>query len=481
MALASAARNNPALPDVREHRLRLKLLTAALLFAGLLLRVFFVRRHGFLAADSLLYQDIAQSWLHAHIYGLSNGPVPRPTLIRLPGYPAILAAMSWAFDRFLNADTGTLASFLPVLWLQVFADLATCWLAARITRALYSQRAATAALAIGCLCPFTANYTAVPLTESFTIFFLALAFWLLLRWLQQPSYVRLTAVALAISCGVLLRPDQGVLALAILPVLFFARPARTQFRQRLVPVVVCVVIAAAPFVPWTLRNMRTFHVFQPLAPKLANDPGEVPPVGFQRWYRTWAVDFNSTQDAYWKYPEEAIQVADLPGRAFDSPQEKAYVTSLLQQDRWTQRQDPNIEARFADLGRARARRHPLRTFLVLPVARVLNMLLHPRTEMLPVAELWWQYWLHPAQTLFAWWYAALNLAYFAAAAVGAARFIRKTQANDAGRAVAWSMLGYVALRCAVLLTIDNPEQRYTLEFFPILFVFAGALWTERRA
>jgi hypothetical protein len=43
------------------------------------------------------------------------------------------------------------------------------------------------------------------------------------------------------------------------------------------------------------------------------------------------------------------------------------------------------------------------------------------------------------------------------------------------------MLGYVALRCALLLTIDNAEQRYTLEFFPILIVFAAALSRERRA
>jgi hypothetical protein len=43
-------------------------------------------------------------------------------------------------------------------------------------------------------------------------------------------------------------------------------------------------------------------------------------------------------------------------------------------------------------------------------------------------------------------------------------------------ALAWSMVGFVALRCALLLTLDNSEPRYTLEFFPVLFVWGAACW-----
>ena len=35
------------------------------------------------------------------------------------------------------------------------------------------------------------------------------------------------------------------------------------------------------------------------------------------------------------------------------------------------------------------------------------------------------------------------------------------------------MLAYILLRCALLLTVDAPEARYTLEFFPMLFALAG--------
>ena len=102
------------------------------------------------------------------------------------------------------------------------------------------------------------------------------------------------------------------------------------------------------------------------------------------------------------------------------------------------------------------------------------MLLHPRVEMLPVAERWWQYRLHPARTVFAWSYALLSFAYFALGALG----FRPTLRAD--RVLALSMIAYIVLRCALLLTLDNAEQRYTLEFFPSLFVF-GAAALERQS
>ena len=461
--------------DVTARR-RFRIAAALLLLCGLALRVYFLRWHAFIAGDSILYQDIAQNWLHAHIYGLSTDAAPRPTLIRLPGYPAVLAVCAWVFERFLHADPGTPRSFLPVLWLQVFADLATCGLVAGIAGRALGRRAWLAALAMACLCPFTANYTAVPLTETFTLFFLALAFWSLQRWLRGRATRWIVVLAVALACSILLRPDQGLLAAAVLPVILFADVRRHAVQARVKPLALCVVLAALPFVPWTVRNFRTFHVLQPLAPKLANDPGEVPPIGFQRWFRTWGVDFTATQDAYWKYPEETVLLADLPARAFDSAAQRAQTATLLDAAAATHKLDPGVEAGFAALAKQRIEAHPVAYYVALPAARLANMLLHPRTEMLPVAERWWQYRAHPRQTIFAWSYAALNFAYIAAAIMG----WRKTR--RAGNALALSMLAYILLRCALLLTLDNPEQRYTLEFFPLLIVFASSLFSrgERR-
>jgi hypothetical protein len=35
------------------------------------------------------------------------------------------------------------------------------------------------------------------------------------------------------------------------------------------------------------------------------------------------------------------------------------------------------------------------------------------------------------------------------------------------------MVGFVALRCALLLTIDNSEPRYTMECYPVVITLAG--------
>ncbi|MEZ2345713.1 ArnT family glycosyltransferase [Terriglobus sp. RCC_193] len=465
----------PAAPtDIPNKQRQLALLAGFLLVCGFLLRFYFLQKHAFFAADSVLYQDIALNWLHHHIYGLTESGQIRPTLIRLPGYPAILAALSWLFDRFLHAAPGTLHSFLPVLWLQIAADLATCCVVAITARKIGGQTCGLAALALACLCPFTANYAVVPLTETFTLFFLALAFYLLQLWLADRRTRWIIPLAFALSCSVLLRPDQGLLAVAILPVLLIAGKHGT-LRQRLQPAILCLALTALPFAPWTIRNYRVFHVFQPISPKQATDPGEPTPIHFERWFRTWGVDFTATQDAYWNYPEDLVNSADLPQRAFDTPLQRQQTEKLLQQAGYEGKLNQQVEAGFEALAQERIAAHPLRYYLLLPLGRLANMLLHPRTEMLPVAERWWQFRQHPAQTTFALAYAALNLAYFFAAIAGFRRVLKRESL------LVLSMAGYIALRCLLLLTLDNPEQRYTLEFFPLLIVFASGLWMEHRS
>jgi len=69
-----------------------------------------------------------------------------------------------------------------VMLVQAFVDLATCVLAAGVAARLAAgksearrERVAAAALWLTALCPFTANYAAVPLTEVLATFFTTLA------------------------------------------------------------------------------------------------------------------------------------------------------------------------------------------------------------------------------------------------------------------------------------------------------------------
>ena len=87
--------------------------------------------------------------------------VPRPTLIRLPGYPLFLAACFRLFG---------MEHYGAVLLVQIAVDLWTCLLLGGVAARMLGRRAgAGGGLAGGALCPFTANYTAAPLTETLTL------------------------------------------------------------------------------------------------------------------------------------------------------------------------------------------------------------------------------------------------------------------------------------------------------------------------
>jgi hypothetical protein len=469
-------------------RLRTGLWAALALAAGLVLRLWFVTHAARIDGDTLIYGNIAKNWLQHGVYGFTQTPKGvTPTLIRLPGYPLFLAVCFSLFG---------LDRYFAVMYAQCVIDLVTCLLVAGLARRLFGQRAMMAALWLGALCPFTAAYAAAPLTETLTLFTIALTFYALERWSAAgPGFNRwLWVTAAAMSYSLLLRPEQGLLAAAVvLPMLWMVlrspeRPAGASTAEQLptggirrrgtlstvTPVVVAAFCVVLPLAPWALRNWRTFHVIQPLAPRFATDPGETIPVGFQRWYRTWAIDYASTEEVYWNYDSAQIDIADLPNRAFDNEDQYARTAALLADYNENYNATPQLDTRFAALARERIHADPIRYYIALPVARLLDMAFRPRAEMLPISLNWWSWKEHRSETEFATLFAALDLAYFVLGAVGLWLWHRRGWAAETP--LAWSMLGFVLLRCALLLTLDNSEPRYTLELFPLLFLWGSSVF-----
>lgn len=450
---------------------------AAALLAGLLLRLWCIASFSRVAGDTLMYGDIALNWLRHGVYGRTFAVdgvsmTAHPTLIRLPGYPMFLAICFLVF----GADR-----YGAVLLLQALLDLAGCCLLAGIAGRLFGRRAAMAALWLGAMCPFTALYVATPLTETLTLLCIAVAFYGLVRWQTAGAGLNRWAygIAAALAYSILLRPEQGMLAACVVPAIvwisYSSRREARRFWRAARPAVVVSLLTLLPLLPWTLRNERTFHLFQPLAPRYANDPGEQNPYGFQRWYRTWAIDFASTETTYWPYEGDTIQTADLPNRAFDSNAQYAATEALIAEyDQYTT-STPALDARFNALATERIRANPLRYYVALPVARMLNMAFRPRAEVLPIPLEWWKFRLHPRDTVMAAGLGLLNLGYVVAAAVGFRR--RRALALDyaAAAPILWCMVATILLRCVLLLTLDNSETRYTLEFYPVLIVLAGGL------
>jgi hypothetical protein len=462
------------------------------MLAGLLLRLWFIHHLARVAGDSLLYGDIAKNLLLHRVYGFTEpGLTPgsimiRSTLIRLPGYPLFLAVCFRVFG---------MENYRAALYVQVAADLLTCWLCAALAGRLFGRRAFLPVLWLAALCSFTASYVATPLTETLVLTSIALAFYGFARWQQAGAgYNRwLCPIAAALAWSILLRPEQGLLAAAVVPAMAWASLATSERRveplRYAAPVLVAALCIVLPLVPWAVRNWHTFQVFEPLAPRSATDPGEQQPSGFNRWYRTWGIEFVSTANAYWNYQSDRIEVEDLPERAYalscmghpgsgqvDASGLHGRTVALLNDYNQNTAPSPVIDARFAELAQERIQASPICYYVVLPVARLLDMTLRPRTEMADIPLDWWKLSEHPAGTVWAAAYVGVNFVYVVIGLAGLMVWRRRGWLG--AREIAWAMAGSVFLRCALLLTLDNSEPRYTLEFFPVLFVWAGGLFAR---
>jgi hypothetical protein len=453
-------------PDPRSLGWRTIASLLGALVGGLILRLWMLSAFPEDNGDALIYGGIGRNILLHGQFAITDGSgVIHPTLIRLPGYPLFVALCFRLFG---------VANYNAVAYLQIILELAACLLLADFVRRISTSRAGLNALWLSAICPFTAVYASAPLTESLTFDAICLAMWSLERYLSQMATVTpelrkaawspLAFFTFAISSAALLRPDGALLAFALWPALLFAsRRDGVPFAPALRNALLCAVISVLPFAVWTARNWRTFHVFEPLAPRYANDPGEDPHLGWQHWVKTWCLDFTCTYQIYWNVPDNTIELSDLPGRAFDSPAQRQQTAELISEYNKDQELTPELDGRFEALARERAASHPLRTWVLLPFGRLADMALRPRVENLPIDLRWWQYSLHHVETRFSVVYGLVNLALIL---LGIWGLVCKPRY--------WPyMVAYLILRSLLLLTIEAPETRYTLEFFPMLFATGG--------
>ena len=427
------------------------------LAAGLSLRLWMLGEFFAVNGDAPVYGGLAKNLLLHGRYALNGaGGEMYPTLIRLPGYPLFLAACFRVFG---------MENYASAAWAQIALELAGCLLLADFVRRIASPGAGLATLWLAALCPFTALYSVAPMPESPTRFAIALALWAAARFRERPGWGCALWFTFAVSFAALLRPDGALAAVTLAPALVVGLGRGAISRDKLARMaVVCALLALMPFAAWTWRNWRVFHVFEPLAPRLATDPDEDPHLGWERWVKSWCLDFVSTFDIYWNVPDGPLEVSKLPSRAFDSPEQYAETAALAEDyNRGGQALTHEIDERFARLAEERVAAHPLRYYLWLPLGRVADMWLRPRVENLYDDLDWWSYAPHPAESLVSWACAALNALYLL---LGLAGLCLRP------RFWGW-MLAYMALRSCLLMTVEAPEARYTLECFPMLFALGG--------
>jgi len=474
------------------------------LLAGLALRLYFIVHFPFYAGDTKFYEELARNWLDHGVYGLFVMGRLVPVDMRTPGYPGFLAATYFLLGR------GSRTAML----VQAFLDLGTCVLtalmAARLAPVSRRTVVASAALWMAALCPFTANYTAVVLTETLAIFLTALALLVFVYLLGEPevdfsgadfasraeeareglrpapagrrsgkhsravlrSAASFLLAGFIVGLGALVRPEAPlVLAAAGLALCVRWRQRRNWPKLILAGCWMCVGLLFA-LLPWAARNARTLGRIEFLGPRYAQSYGDFIPRGFFAWTQTWMTRFGDAYLVNWKLGKEPLRVDALPAAVFDSDAERGRVAELLERYNGDLRMTPELDHQFAILARERTERRPWRTYVSVPAERILAMWFTPRIELLPYSgdlwppgEKWRRNRVDFGVTL---GFGILGIVYAGLALCGLWR-------RRGGTAGGFLIL-FVAIRTVVMTQLQTVEPRYVIECFPAVLAFGALAW-----
>jgi 4-amino-4-deoxy-L-arabinose transferase-like glycosyltransferase len=312
--------------------------------------------------DSDLYVQLARNLLEQGLYSHASVPPFVPSLIRFPGYPIFLAGVYSLFG------TGNEAAVQVV---QALIDTSSCALIAFIAflwepQEKLKRRTSLTALVLAAYCPFTAIYVGTILPETLTVFFAVAMTATATLALKAATPKRVLSYWLLTGAlgglAVLCRPDSALFALAIgitIMVATLARGSGVEFSKKRDEILYrssraayLVAVFALAFiillVPWTLRNYRVFHVFQPLTPAHAEAPGEFAARGYRSWLRTWLDDGRYVGPLVWSLDESPINLESIPQRAFDSAEERSRVGALLEKYNHPTRRPQSGDDLFVD-------------------------------------------------------------------------------------------------------------------------------------
>ncbi|HKV26202.1 MAG TPA: hypothetical protein VJN93_16520 [Candidatus Acidoferrum sp.] len=476
-------------------------LSVLALGAGFGLRLFFVQKYPTNStSDTVLYEQMATNWLHHHVYAMNvDGGIP-PVDLRMPGYPAYLAVV-----YLLTGRTGEAARHYVMLG-QIGVDLCGCLVTAWLAALLFSfkrdagswERVFLVTLWLAALCPFTANYTAVPLTEVFAVLFSGAAYVAMIALIRQATVRKMglrkaswtedhSEAALAflggllIGAGTLFRPETPLLLVVGWIFLAVIWLRKKDYLRGLKLFAIAVAGCVLPLVPWAVRNAITLHEVQFLAPKNSNLPGELVPNGFMAWERTWLFRMKDCYAAPWKLNGDDINLGDLPARAFDTPEEKERVGAILERYNETDMLTAEEDAAFGRVAQERTARHPLRTYVWIPALRSLVIWFTPRIELLPYSgdvfplkDAWENDRVDQGVTV---GFFLLNILYLALAIGGGWILWRE---NAALRVAVALLVGYLVIRTVFLTTLETPEPRYVLECFPAILALGGQVFAGKR-
>ncbi len=200
--------------------------------------------------DGFTYDQPARNMLDGHGYSNSFSPPYRPSCLRTPSYPLVLAGVYAVFER----DTRTVRT------LNAGLDIAACLLFFGMARRLLKPWTSIAFFAsVIALSPATL-FVSKLLSESLATFLGA--FWCYV-WVVWPK--RRFAAGAILGALILCRPVFALFPIALLVWMAFVEVGT--FRHRVVKRMAWFVLGLSlVWTPWIVRNAVVFGRFVPLTP-----------------------------------------------------------------------------------------------------------------------------------------------------------------------------------------------------------------------
>jgi 4-amino-4-deoxy-L-arabinose transferase-like glycosyltransferase len=254
--------------------------------------------------------DLAQNIAAGNGIAFGDGP---PIASRVPLYPVLLAAVTFAHK-----------AFLPIVLAQALIGAGTVWCAALLTREMFGNAAAIIAATITAFYPYYVVHDTALQETSFYTFLTALAVVLLLRVRRSGSSVTAACAGLTIGAAVLTRASLA--PFAFLAPLWLAIPGVFRsgpWRQGCWAAVICGSAVALILSPWLVRSYR-----------LVGSPVLSTQIGYLLWVGNNPCTFRH-------YPSESIDRSRDAAQEALSPQERADIEALDTDeaafDRWFRR------------------------------------------------------------------------------------------------------------------------------------------------
>lgn len=417
------------------------------------------------SGDGLDYYSLSQELSRDNRF--AYGPPPLPLSFgRLPGYPLFLSHVAvrkapLPIDTHLrraaqaNVVLDVLTAILIVLILR------ECRLGLRLP---ITRGAQLATFGVALCYPLLVLLSSYGLADTLATFFSTLELFLALRAMRTRLFLHAFLCGLIAGMAQLVRLDALVMAPAVVATIFCAQ---TTLRRRALAIVLFAQAAMTVFLPWPLRNYARFG-----APHFAGGylrvrgDGQPMPGGIILWMSTWAT--GAPGETYLDLIltlRRPLGWDRLPATACDDPVECAETTRIL--DLYNHEGlSPRVNDAFVQLAHQRIRRHPVRTFVTLPLRRLPNLWTPlPEIELpMRVARL-----ELPERR---WMFGRCDRGLYWLALCGALLLLLRPGGRKLVLFVAVAVVGRCALYC---FAVPNaPNQRYVVEAFPLLFVVATA-------